>query len=69
MLAGFAELVVRGGWPLNLTRTVAAAARADIDYVTAITQVDLPTIDRLDRDFPDLASMLLRSKRRLVGRT
>ena len=41
----YAELVVRGGWPLNLTRTVTAAARANIDYVTTITEVDLPTID------------------------
>ena len=41
----YAELVVRGGWPLNLTRTVTGAARANIDYLTTITGVDLSTID------------------------
>ena len=62
----YAELVVRGGWPLNLTRSVAAAARAKIDHVATITEVDLPTIDPARRH-PRLALRLLRALARNVG--
>ncbi len=62
----YAELVVRGGWPLNLTRTVTAAARANIDYVTTITEVDLPTIDPARRH-PRLALRVLQSLARNIG--
>ena len=62
----YAELVVRGGWPLNLTRAVTAAARANIDYVTTITQVDLPNIDPARRH-PRLALRVLQSLARNIG--
>ena len=62
----YAELVVRGGWPLNLTRSVAAAARAKIDHVATITEVDLPTIDPARRH-PRLALRLLQALARNVG--
>ncbi len=62
----YAELVVRGGWPLNLTRSVTAAARANIDYVATITEVDLPTIDP-SRRHPRLALRLLQALARNVG--
>jgi predicted AAA+ superfamily ATPase len=62
----YAELVTRGGWPLNLTRTVAAAARANIDYVTTITQVDLPTVDP-SRRHPRLALRVLQALARNIA--
>jgi predicted AAA+ superfamily ATPase len=62
----YAELVVRGGWPLNLTRTVAAAAQANIDYVTTITHVDLPTINPARRH-PRLALRILQALARNIG--
>jgi uncharacterized protein len=62
----YAELIVRGGWPLNLTRSVAAAARANIDYLTTITDVDLPTIDP-GRRHPRLALRVVQALARNVG--
>lgn len=62
----YAELVVRGGWPLNLTRTLAAAARANIDYVTTITDVDVATLDP-SRRHPRLALRILQSLARNIG--
>jgi len=62
----YAELVVRGGWPLNLTRTVAAAARANVDYVTTITEVDVATLDPARRH-PRLALRILQSLARNIG--
>lgn len=62
----YAELVVRGGWPLNLTRTVAAAAQANIDYVTTITDVDVATLDPARRH-PKLALRILQSLARNIG--
>jgi predicted AAA+ superfamily ATPase len=62
----YAELVVRGGWPLNLTRTLAAAARANVDYVTTITDVDIATLDP-SRRHPRLALRILQSLARNIG--
>jgi len=62
----YVELVVRGGWPLNLTRSIAAAARANIDYVTTITEVDLPTVDPARRH-PRLALRVLQALARNIG--
>lgn len=62
----YAELVVRGGWPLNLTRTIAAATRANVDYVTTIAEVDLPTIDPARRH-PRLALRILQALARHIG--
>lgn len=52
-----AELVIRGGWPLNLTLPTAAAARANADYLTGIAEVDLARLG-VRRD-PRLAIRLL----------
>jgi predicted AAA+ superfamily ATPase len=62
----YAELIVRGGWPLNLTRTLDAAARANIDYVTTIADVDLPTVDPARRH-PRLALRILQALARNIG--
>jgi len=62
----FAELVVRGGWPLNLTRTVEAGARSNIDYVASITQVDLPDLVPARRH-PRLALRILQALARNIG--
>jgi len=45
-----ADLVVRGGWPLNLRMSVTDAARANLDYLRNITEVDIPRIDGAQRD-------------------
>lgn len=62
----YAELVVRGGWPLNLTRTVTSSARANIDYLTAITEVDVPAIDPSRRS-PRVAWRIVQALARNVG--
>lgn len=62
----YAELVVRGGWPLNLTRTLRAAAQANVDYLTTITDVDIATLDPARRH-PRLARRILQSLARNVG--
>lgn len=62
----YAELVVRGGWPLNLTRTLAAAARANVDYVTTITDVDIASLNP-SRRHPRLAMRILQSLARNIG--
>ena len=62
----YAELVVRGGWPLNRRRSVTVAARANTDYVATITEVDLPTINP-SRRHPRLALRLLQALARNVG--
>lgn len=62
----FAELIVRGGWPLNLTRTIEAGARSNIDYVESITQVDLPDLVPARRH-PRLALRVLQALARNIG--
>lgn len=62
----YAELIARGGWPLNLTRTVAAAVRANIDYVSTITDVDVPAIDPARRH-PRVALRILQALARNIG--
>ena len=62
----YTELVVRGGWPLNLTKSANAAAQANIDYVTTITDVDLPNIDPARRQ-PRLALRVLQALSRNIG--
>jgi uncharacterized protein len=62
----YAELVTRGGWPLNLTRSIAAAARANIDYVSTIAEVDLPSLDPARRH-PRLAVRVLQALARNIG--
>jgi hypothetical protein len=62
----YAELVTRGGWPLNLTRTITAAARANIDYIATLSEVDLPTIDP-SRRHPRLALRVVQALARNIG--
>ena len=52
-----AELIVRGGWPLNLDLSTGAAARANADYLTSIAEVDLERLGT--RRDPRLANRLL----------
>jgi predicted AAA+ superfamily ATPase len=51
---------------LNLTRTVAAAVRANIDYVSTITDVDVPAIDPARRH-PRVALRILQALARNIG--
>lgn len=55
-----AELVVRGGWPLNLPLAVADAARANRDYLANIAEVDILRVDA-SRNDPARAHRLLRA--------
>lgn len=45
-----ADLVVRGGWPLNLGLDVADAAQANTDYVRTLAEVDVPRLGATRRD-------------------
>lgn len=45
-----AELVVRGGWPLNLQLASTDAAAANRDYLTTIAEIDLPRLAGQRRD-------------------
>lgn len=45
-----AELIVRGGWPLNLGMRVADAGAANRDYLRTIAEIDLPRISGPRRD-------------------
>lgn len=45
-----AELIVRGGWPLNLRMQSADAGAANRDYLRTIAEVDLPRISGPRRD-------------------
>ena len=60
------ELVVRGGWPLQLQRTVSAAGRANIDYVRTIAEVDLPSLDPARRH-PRVVMRLMQALARNVS--
>jgi predicted AAA+ superfamily ATPase len=45
-----AELIVRGGWPLNLGKSSSASSRVNIDYLKTIVEVDVPRIGGARRD-------------------
>jgi predicted AAA+ superfamily ATPase len=45
-----ADLVVRGGWPLNLALTIPDAAQANIDYLRNIAEVDIRRLDGTQSD-------------------
>jgi predicted AAA+ superfamily ATPase len=45
-----AELIVRGGWPLNLRMQAADAGAANRDYLRTIAEVDLPRLSGPRRD-------------------
>jgi len=59
-VADVATLIVRGGWPLNLKMSAASAARANVDYLRNIAQVDVPRLDGIDRD-PERVLRVIRS--------
>ncbi len=61
-----AELVVRGGWPLNLNLPIAAAAQANADYVRTIAEVDISRVDGSRRN-PALVQRLLQALARNVA--
>lgn len=46
----FAELVVRGGWPLKLPLAITAAAKANRDYLKTIAEVDFDRVGGARRD-------------------
>lgn len=61
-----AELVVRGGWPLNIGKSVVASSRANVDYLKTIVEVDVPRIGGARRD-PASALRLARALARNVA--
>ncbi len=65
-VADLAELVCRGGWPAQLERPLAAAARAARDYLEQVRQVDVQRLDGRRRD-PQRLGALLRSLGRNVA--
>ncbi len=65
-VTGIADLIVRGGWPLNLNRSLAAAARANRDYLRNVSEVDIARLDPSRKD-PNIAMRLLRALARNVS--
>ena len=65
-IAQYAELVVRGGWPLNLVLGATAAQRANVDYLNTIAEVDLPTLD-VGRRHPRIALRVVQELARNIG--
>ncbi len=60
------DLVVRGGWPTNLDRTVKAATQANADYIRTIADVDIPRVDG-SRKNPQVALRLMAALARNVA--
>ncbi|GAB2688829.1 DUF4143 domain-containing protein [Thalassiella azotivora] len=54
------DLVVRGGWPLNLGLSISQAVRANRDYLTTVAEVDVRRVDPARND-PTRAMRLLRA--------
>jgi predicted AAA+ superfamily ATPase len=66
---GIADLLDRiavGGWPANLTRSVAAAVQANVDYLAQAREVDVPALSGTRRD-PARLDRLLTSLARNVA--
>ncbi|HEY0950539.1 ATP-binding protein [Nocardioides sp.] len=61
-----AELVVVGGWPGNLTRSVPQSMQAARDYLDEIRRVDVTRVDERARD-PEKVGRLLRALARHVA--
>ncbi len=59
-LSDIAELLVVGGWPSNLERSVTAAARANRDYLANVREVDVDLVGPSQRD-PHRLDRFLRS--------
>jgi len=65
-VADLVDLVVRGGWPMNLDLPVPAAAQANRDHLKNISEVDILRVDP-GRDDPLRATRLLRALARNVA--
>ncbi len=63
-LEELAFLICRGGWPQAVELQGKVALQQAIDYVDAITEVDISKVDRVKRD-PERARLLLRSYARM----
>ncbi len=61
-----ADLVVRGGWPLNLNLPLDAAAQANADYLRNIAEIDISRMDGIRRN-PVLVQRLLQALARNVA--
>jgi hypothetical protein len=61
-----ADLVVIGGWPANLTRTVPQSTQAVRDYLEEIRRVDIRRVDTTTRD-PEKVGRLIRALARHVA--
>lgn len=61
-----AELVVRGGWPLNLHMPIDSAAQANADYLRTIAEVDISRVDGTRRN-PALVQRLFQALARNVA--
>jgi predicted AAA+ superfamily ATPase len=60
------ELIVRGGWPLNLDLPIEAAAQANADYLRNIAEVDVSRVDGVRRN-PTLVQRMLQALARNVA--
>jgi predicted AAA+ superfamily ATPase len=61
-----ADLIVRGGWPLNLDLPVNDAAQSNIDYLNNIAEIDISRVDGTRRN-PALVRRLLHALARNVA--
>jgi hypothetical protein len=59
-VSDLAGVIVRGGWPLSLSLSPVQSSRAMKDYLRNIVDVDLSSLDGVQRD-PRLATRLLRA--------
>jgi uncharacterized protein len=64
--AQITELLVRGGWPLNLDRSAAEALRNNKDYLRTIAEVDISRVDAGRRD-PDRVRRMIEALARNVA--
>lgn len=65
-LIGMAKLVVRGGWPINLGRSLEDAVQVNRDYLASIAGTDIVTLDGVRRD-PRKVTALLYALARSTG--
>ena len=57
-ISDLAALICRGGWPAQIQKPLAAAARAARDYLEQVRQVDVSRLDGRRRDPQRLAALL-----------
>lgn len=61
-----ADLIVRGGWPLNLDLPTTAAARNNVDYVQTVAEIDVTRVDGPRRN-PALVQRLFQALARNIA--